>query len=283
MKKNKGFIATSLIYSFFLVFIAILTALISSYIANKTILMRFNDDSMEDLNNDAHKVTIYSKNAGIKDGVVLANLVGDFSNLSSWNITNAEDFTAVDETILKKNSHTIGSFISQNVNLSKGHTYFFSLEYNDPRGSLSSYIKDDSYKIETLNANVSDTYTRYYSEFTYGSETDDLVQIVIGDSSQNIIGESYIAKVMLIDLSIPFGENLPNEEWLNKNLSWFTGNVGFRVIEGVKKDEEIKIEFMDNSSYAANVNCNAGDYNLEGNVLTLKNIENDVICNVDYN
>ena len=38
MKSESGFIATSLIYTFFLAFIAILTALLSNYIANKTIL-----------------------------------------------------------------------------------------------------------------------------------------------------------------------------------------------------------------------------------------------------
>lgn len=49
MKKD-GFIATSLIYSFFLVFIGVLTALVGSYIANKQILNRFNEDIIAEMN-----------------------------------------------------------------------------------------------------------------------------------------------------------------------------------------------------------------------------------------
>ena len=47
MKNNSGFIATSLIYTFFLAFIAILTALLGAYIANKTILERYNNDVLD--------------------------------------------------------------------------------------------------------------------------------------------------------------------------------------------------------------------------------------------
>ena len=67
MKKN-GFIATSLIYSFFLVFIAIIATLLNSYIASKTILDRYNEEITNDLNGTTFSLIVQSKNANIDGG-----------------------------------------------------------------------------------------------------------------------------------------------------------------------------------------------------------------------
>ncbi len=81
--EKKGFIATSLIYSFFLAFISIVAVLLQSFIANKTILDRFNSKVQEELNTSSYKVTIYSRNANIKNGMTMTNLIsnGDFSQI----------------------------------------------------------------------------------------------------------------------------------------------------------------------------------------------------------
>ncbi len=57
--------ATSLIYSFFLVFLAIIAALLSSYIANKTILNRYNEEVIENLNQNPFIVAFLTYNAEI--------------------------------------------------------------------------------------------------------------------------------------------------------------------------------------------------------------------------
>ena len=96
MKKNKGFIATSLIYSFFLVFIAVMAALLRIYLSNKTILERFNSDATQELNTSVYKVDIISKGSEnfsiqinenneekvLTQGQTLTNLIydGQFSN-----------------------------------------------------------------------------------------------------------------------------------------------------------------------------------------------------------
>lgn len=64
--KKEGFIATSLIYSFFLVFLAIIAALLSNYIGNKTILDRYNDDAAESLNRNPFVVVFLTYNAEIR-------------------------------------------------------------------------------------------------------------------------------------------------------------------------------------------------------------------------
>lgn len=64
MYKN-GFIATSLIYSFFIVFLAIIAALLSNYIANKTILERYNGEALDNLNSEPFYVKFISYNVEV--------------------------------------------------------------------------------------------------------------------------------------------------------------------------------------------------------------------------
>ena len=85
---RKGFIATSLIYSFFLVFIAIIAALLNNFIANKNILTRYNEDAQESLNNNKYTVKVVTSgaetNTTTQRGQTLYNLVRDgrFQNLN---------------------------------------------------------------------------------------------------------------------------------------------------------------------------------------------------------
>ncbi len=60
MKKKNGFIATSLIYSFFLVFITLFLTIIADYLQNKVLLNTIESDIKEDIN----------KKKGIKDFLV---------------------------------------------------------------------------------------------------------------------------------------------------------------------------------------------------------------------
>jgi len=58
---KKGFIATSLIYSFFLAFLVILLAILSSYIVNNRIMDYFNQNVEKKLSSHAYIPEIYSK------------------------------------------------------------------------------------------------------------------------------------------------------------------------------------------------------------------------------
>ena len=94
MKSESGFIATSLIYTFFLAFIAILTALLSNYIANKTILDRYNGEIQDKINNGSGSISLYVSYASVDGGKSITNLVrnGNFNsldannNLTDWSI-----------------------------------------------------------------------------------------------------------------------------------------------------------------------------------------------------
>lgn len=59
-KNNKGFIATSLIYSFFLVFLALLLAILSTYITTNRILYAYNKSIRDKLNSVTYIPEIYA-------------------------------------------------------------------------------------------------------------------------------------------------------------------------------------------------------------------------------
>lgn len=56
---NKGFIATSLVYSFFLVLMVMIIAILSNYVTTKTIQKRYNDVIKEDINSIEVKLHLY--------------------------------------------------------------------------------------------------------------------------------------------------------------------------------------------------------------------------------
>lgn len=56
---NKGFIATSLVYSFFLVLMVMIIAILSNYVTNKTIQERYNEVVKEDINSIEVKLHLY--------------------------------------------------------------------------------------------------------------------------------------------------------------------------------------------------------------------------------
>ena len=74
-KNNKGFIATSLLYSFFLVFLAMLLAILQNYSSSSNILSRFNDEVKNHINERKNRLTDIiinkannEKNFAYKDG-----------------------------------------------------------------------------------------------------------------------------------------------------------------------------------------------------------------------
>ena len=71
---NKGFIATSLIYSFFLIFITLFLTIIADYLQNKVLLNRYDKG-------------VSTKGKGRGNGLYFAKkLIGKNKNMSSENI-----------------------------------------------------------------------------------------------------------------------------------------------------------------------------------------------------
>lgn len=80
MKNNKGFIATTLIYSFLLLFATLVTVIISNYNYYRNTLNKYNKSINTALNtriNDKY-ITLYNE---------IGN--SDFEKNNSWNLSNA--------------------------------------------------------------------------------------------------------------------------------------------------------------------------------------------------
>lgn len=100
MKKKNGFIATSLIYSFFLIFITLFLTIIADYLQNKVLLNTIESDIKEEIN--------ATKSIGdFKIGDILVFEEGDYSSLNCTNNNRTNfDCSNIDNT-----SYTITDII----------------------------------------------------------------------------------------------------------------------------------------------------------------------------
>jgi len=86
MKNNNGFIATSLIYSFFLVFLSVLLATLNGYLINDRIMSRYNKGIKETLDKKALIPMIYSpQNCYVEKGGEEKNILDETSCFKIFN------------------------------------------------------------------------------------------------------------------------------------------------------------------------------------------------------
>lgn len=291
--KQKGFIATSLIYSFFLVFIAIMAALLNNFIASNTIMERFNDDVEDFLNDKTYTVTIKSVNSNIQEGYTMTNLVSDplfdtFTTAPYWIQTKANyspDTTGGKKGI-KRASLGEESYIYQNINLLEGNDYYISLSYIQNFGypTLKSYLKNESTSMET-----SQKLSWTKSSILYTSTLSESVPFVIGKTSNSYSGFVYFAEPLVVNLTATFGENkIPTKEWLDNNIDFFQETKSFRKITKVNNGDDVEVKFVPYKNYnTPNVTC-PNDVDIEMSsadgygILKIKSVKKNIDCSVDW-
>ena len=219
MKGKNGFIATSLIYSFFLVFIAVIAALLNGYVMDKLIFEQFSEEVAKELNDKYHVVTFYSKNSDIKKGMILTNLIsnGDFSlGKDYWTNVGNADYSFMRDgnfTFLQKTQNSIisNSYLKQNIYLLAENVYYYKVKYNHTCSSINksplmTYIdKLDSLYIDmpcTINNDVFVSKSQLYKK----DNTDNNKDFILGNSSDGYSGISKITEVMLLNLTASFGK-----------------------------------------------------------------------------
>ena len=272
MKKN-GFVATSLIYSFFLVFIAIIATLLNSYIANKTILDRYNEEITKDLNGTTNSLIIQAKNANIDGGVTLTNLInnGNFSKgLNFWNKVGSAKFTTLAYgASLKNNNNYKGSYLYQNLNTTYNNKYYYSLEYShNSTTNLYSYFYSEKCNLSSstfdscnpirLN-NPSATWVKDSSIYT--SDSTRTSKFIIGDSSLRYDGQTYFSNIMVLNLTASFGKGYePNIKWVDESINYFDGTISFIKIDEIEKDTSISVKFLPFTGYTNNnITCKSSE------------------------
>lgn len=273
MKNESGFIATSLIYTFFLAFIAILTALLSNYIANKTILDRYNSDTQSKLNGGIGKISLYVSYASVDGGKTITNLVrnGNFSsvdgsnNLTDWSVQGGGNFQAADfgkRCVIKTGS---SGNLSQPISVDSTHKYYIRMEYYQPSigytsdvfvsNTVSGDVIDRDRIISSSNSSEWVSTSKLVS--LSGAET--LSYMIVGKQSTYNTNRTYYTNIFLMDVTYAYRDAV-SLEWLDKNIDYFDGTVSF-ISKDFVDDDEISFTVVPYAGYVLDkVSCNYDDY-----------------------
>lgn len=273
MKNKSGFIATSLIYTFFLAFIAILTALLSNYIANKTILDRYNSDTQSKLNGGIGKISLYVSYASVDGGKTITNLVrnGNFSsvdasnNLTDWTVQGGGNFQAADfgkRCVIKTGS---SGNLSQPISVDASHKYYLRMEYYQPSigytsdvfvsNTVSGDVIDRDRIISSSNSSEWVSTSKLVS--LSGAET--LSYMIVGKESAYNSSRTYYTNIFLMDVTYAYRDAV-SLEWLDKNIDYFDGTVSF-ISKDFVDDDEVSFTVVPYAGYVLDkVSCNYDDY-----------------------
>ena len=273
MKNESGFIATSLIYTFFLAFIAILTALLSNYIANKTILDRYNSDTQSKLNGGIGKISLYVSYARVDGGKTITNLVrnGNFSsvdgsnNLADWSVQGGGNFQAADfgkRCVIKTGS---SGNLSQPISVDSTHKYYIRMEYYQPSigytsdvfvsNTVSGDVIDRDRIISSSNSSEWVSTSKLVS--LSGAET--LSYMIVGKQSTYNSNRTYYTNIFLMDVTYAYRDAV-SLEWLDKNIDYFDGTVSF-ISKDFVDDDEVSFTVVPYAGYVLDkVSCNYDDY-----------------------
>ena len=273
MKNESGFIATSLIYTFFLAFIAILTALLSNYIANKTILDRYNSDTQSKLNGGIGSISLYVSYASVDGGKTITNLVrnGNFSsvdgsnNLTDWSVQGGGNFQAADfgkRCVIKTGS---SGNLSQPISVDSTHKYYIRMEYYQPSigytsdvfvsNTVSGDVIDRDRIISSSNSSEWVSTSKLVS--LSGAET--LSYMIVGKQSTYNSNRTYYTNIFLMDVTYAYRDAV-SLEWLDKNIDYFDGTVSF-ISKDFVDDDEVSFTVVPYAGYVLDkVSCNYDDY-----------------------
>lgn len=267
MKNKSGFIATSLIYTFFLAFIAILTALLSNYLANKTILDRYNSDIQNKLNNGSGSVSLYVSYASIDDGKIITNLVrnGDFSNnLNDWNVQGGGNFIAANfgKPCIIKNGYY--GYLSQPINVVNGHKYYLRMEYHQvssDNGDVFVSSSVDNSLVGTdkvISSAPSGDGWKSVSEIVELTGSETLRSMIVGKQSYGN-SSTYYTNLLLMDITYAYNNSV-SKEWLDNNIDYFDGTVSF-MSKDFADDDEITFTLVPYSGYRIDtITCDYDNY-----------------------
>ena len=273
MKNESGFIATSLIYTFFLAFIAILTALLSNYIANKTILDRYNSDTQSKLNGGIGKISLYVSYASVDGGKTITNLVrnGNFSsvdggnNLTDWSVQGGGNFQAADfgkRCVIKTGS---SGNLSQPISVDSTHKYYIRMEYYQPSIGytsdvfVSNTVSGDVIDRDRIISSSNSSEWVSTSKLVSLSGTETLSYMIVGKQSTYNTNRTYYTNIFLMDVTYAYRDAV-SLEWLDKNIDYFDGTVSF-ISKDFVDDDEVSFTVVPYAGYVLDkVSCNYDDY-----------------------
>lgn len=167
MKKKKGFIATSLIYSFFLVFLILMMTILSRAVNNRILVNEVKNNTREDISEDSDFVNI----KGLEKKEYLKNSEVVYAN-ETWQVLSDSDDSV---TLLLKRGLTplevqLNSNLDINVNFYYEDCRIATNEYCKVRSCITEVSNEYCYayngieKIPTFKPSLSDMQDKNYAE-----------------------------------------------------------------------------------------------------------------------
>ena len=250
-----------------------MTALLSNYIANKTILDRYNSDTQSKLNGGIGKISLYVSYASVDGGKTITNLVrnGNFSsvdgsnNLADWSVQGGGNFQAADfgkRCVIKTGS---SGNLSQPISVDSTHKYYIRMEYYQPSigytsdvfvsNTVSGDVIDRDRIISSSNSSEWVSTSKLVS--LSGAET--LSYMIVGKQSTYNTNRTYYTNIFLMDVTYAYRDAV-SLEWLDKNIDYFDGTVSF-ISKDFVDDDEVSFTVVPYAGYVLDkVSCNYDDY-----------------------
>lgn len=306
MKKN-GFIATSLIYSFFLVFIALIATLLNNYIANKTILERYNENAEENLNNDTFSVQFIAYGAEAYSeynySYRLTNLLQDGSlstvnkTGSSWiksGTISTSFYESSNPRYLNVSSATSNSHFYFEFPTVQDHKYYFAIKnWQNTDTAIEVSLPGSSISTSRTNSEW-----RKYSNIYSSPASENATRFIMGKSSISYSNVRF-AEAIVIDLTAAYGlNNEPEKAWLDDNLEFFDGTVNYYVETDIERGKSLTIKLAGRNSINPSISCIGKNSNwvansttlvhdikstgLDDGTVKLEDITDDILCSVRW-
>ena len=239
------------------------------------------------------KVNLKASNGTISGGNTITNLLsnGSFENTGwsgcSYNTTYKKygnyscaltGTTAVPEVLATNN---------QSIYLDNTHTYYSRVEaYQTSKTGLQSWqtywpIAEPSFgSVEFGEANEWHKYSLVANRTSFSSGS---YPLRFDYDNRNNNGTVYYDGGMLIDLTASYGSgNEPSKEWLDENIEYFEGTMSNSIKDVVIRND-ITFTVTPNTGYEYDsINCDGGSYNTGNNTLTVNEVGEDKICEINF-
>ena len=280
---NKGFIATSLIYSFFLVFVVMMLAILNGYIANKTLTNTYNEQIINEMNQKYFDIYLYLQNGTISGGKTVTNLISnhDFKKgLTGW-IDEKNTYEMTTEGVLqglapdnpKLTLSTLGNYSGKYaLFVSFSGDKDFSANFTNTSTNETKEFKSDKLRWNgtEINLDADNNFNQFYIKLDSESLTEDDIQ-----RNYNI-NNIYDISLVKINNNEEFKEARRVYEETEGKLDF--DKISFIKQSGVSTNQELKFTYSMDDGHIPTISCYNSIGNISGNQITISSVVNRAEC-----
>lgn len=225
MARKNGFMATSLLYSFLILFIALMLGIIANYVHNRILLRTLNNDVKDNLGKD------FVMKYQLQNQFVNS----DFMSTTDWR-TNGN--VTVDQSYGYRSPSSIklapGASIKKIIHMTLNHIYYFRVKVSTQNAGNST----GRIEITELASAGSMHYLAIPNKWTAKNFSNWTTMSYLGSSNIDFGSYYYsiynnygsvplwVDQILMVDLTETFGAGKePAKEWCDRNIPYFEGTV----------------------------------------------------------